>query len=87
MNNESKILSGFILGALAGGAVGILFAPMSGKRTRKKIQKQTQRLVDDAKDTLVDAADDVVVKVNEGIQDLSTKSKDSIEKLREKIVN
>lgn len=85
MENELKLISVFILGALTGGALGVLFAPTSGNRTRKTLRKGTKRLVEDAKDTLVNAADDAVVKVNDGIQDLSNKGAETIIKAREKI--
>ncbi len=85
MNKELKIVSGFMLGAVTGAAIGILYAPYSGKRTRKKIKKKTVRMVDDAKDTLVEVADDAVDKANEGIQDISEKTKESMVRLREKI--
>ncbi len=41
---SKKLLSGIILGAAAGAALGILFAPEKGKETRKKIAKKSQDL-------------------------------------------
>jgi gas vesicle protein len=87
MKNESKIILGFLLGALAGGSLGVLFAPYGGKRTRKRIKKNTNRLVEDAKDTLINAADNAAVKVSDGIKDLSNKGAESIIKAREKVMN
>lgn len=86
MSKETNIISGFVLGAITGVAIGVLFAPSSGKRTRRKIKKETGRLVTDARDSLTNAADDAALKVNEGIQDLSHKGAESIAKLREKLV-
>lgn len=85
MNKEIKVLSGFVLGAIAGGAAGLLLAPSSGKRTRKKLKRQSRKMVNEAKATLADVADDTVVKVNEGLEDFSTKGRESMNKLREKI--
>ena len=39
--------SGLILGGIIGSVLGILYAPDSGKRTRKKIQRKSDELVDD----------------------------------------
>ena len=36
--NSGEVLLSFILGGLIGAAVGILFAPSSGKETRKKLK-------------------------------------------------
>lgn len=38
-NTAGKVATGVALGALAGAAAGILFAPKSGKETRKDIEK------------------------------------------------
>lgn len=87
MNKEIKVLSGFILGAIAGGAAGLLLAPSSGKRTRKKLKRQSRKMVQEAKDTLAEVADEAVVMVNEGLEDFSTKGRESVNKLKEKIAN
>ena len=81
MNKEVKILSGFILGAIAGGAAGLLLAPTSGKRTRKKLKRHSRRMVNEAKDVLADVADEAADKVNESIQDFSIKGKESVTRL------
>ncbi len=39
--------SGLILGGVIGSIVGILYAPDSGKRTRKRIYRKSDELVDD----------------------------------------
>ena len=87
MSKESNIISGFVLGVLAGTAASLLLAPYSGKRTRKKIKSKTKKIVRDARENLSEATEDALMKVNEGIQDLSDKSKESMTKLREKLAN
>ncbi len=43
---SKKLLTGVIIGAAVGAALGILFAPESGKDTRKKIAKKGSDLGD-----------------------------------------
>ena len=46
MNNTSKILTALGAGAVAGALLGILFAPDKGSETRKKINGQGKKMVD-----------------------------------------
>ena len=87
MSKESNIISGFVLGVMAGAAAGLLLAPNSGKRTRKKIKTKTKRVINDAKDSLSEATADALMQVNEGIQDLSDKGQESMTRLKQKIAN
>ena len=69
----------FIVGGIAGGVLGILFAPKAGKETREdiseaaaEIKKEAQKFTKDAKarvDGFVEESKDVIAK-------LSTKDKD-----------
>jgi len=49
MNNTTKILVAFAAGALAGAALGILFAPDKGSETRKKIGEEGKKIADSMK--------------------------------------
>ncbi|QEC70110.1 YtxH domain-containing protein [Panacibacter ginsenosidivorans] len=51
MNSTTKIVAAAVIGAAAGLAAGILFAPYKGKETRKKINEQGKKLAKNAKDT------------------------------------
>ena len=54
-----KVIKSF----LAGLAIGILFAPQSGLKTRKRLRRVFKNYKDEAKDHLADAAGAVESKV------------------------
>ncbi|MBU0976284.1 MAG: YtxH domain-containing protein [Patescibacteria group bacterium] len=48
-------LSGVILGAAIGGAIGILFAPAEGKETRRKIGQKGKKAFNEMKGSALEA--------------------------------
>jgi gas vesicle protein len=55
MSDNGKIIGALLLGAAAGAALGLLFAPSSGEELRKKIKDNSGDLMDELSD-----------KINEG---------------------
>ena len=53
----SGMLAGSLIGGLAGATAMLLLAPQSGKRTRAKLQKQSNELREQAADTVEGAVD------------------------------
>jgi gas vesicle protein len=49
-NDGFKFFMGFIFGAAVGAAAGLLFAPQSGKETRKKLMEMSNGIADDIRD-------------------------------------
>jgi gas vesicle protein len=43
MHRVSSFLSGFIIGSLIGGALGLLLTPASGERLRQQMQERAQQ--------------------------------------------
>jgi len=71
----------FVLGALVGGTLGVLFAPKSGKETRKELKEKFDYLIEKAKEIdVVEVKEKIVAKTQEIIEDLkdldSEKAKD-----------
>lgn len=62
-NVAGKVATGVALGALAGAAAGILFAPKSGKETRKDIEKFAQDTKEKGIELFEKAKKEVAVKV------------------------
>jgi gas vesicle protein len=49
-NRTNDLLTGVLIGGLIGAALGILFAPKSGKETREDIARKTEELISKAKE-------------------------------------
>lgn len=64
-NNIGKTVGALLLGAAIGGALGILFAPDKGIRTRKKLMAKGEDLTDTMKDKFEDFMDSVKEEIEE----------------------
>jgi gas vesicle protein len=83
-NNENYTgiaMKYFILGALTGGVVALLFAPKAGYKLRKDIKKKTGDLIEDSEKYLKDAKD----KANELLKDGLKNSDKLISKAKQKV--
>jgi gas vesicle protein len=67
MNDTTKILTAFAAGALAGLAVGILFAPDKGSETRRKIGEEGRKIADSMKNKIL-AGKEKFGNLKEGIR-------------------
>lgn len=87
-NDYRKIAGAFLVGGLIGAAIALLYAPQSGRETRKditktarRIKKETVHLVEDAVDSINDFTGDVKDKISDVIErgkDISDAAKKEI---------
>ena len=67
-NSVFEVAVSFVIGAVAGYIVGILFAPASGRKTRQKIQEEINKTGEKAKGTY----DKIAKEAEKGIKVLSS---------------
>lgn len=80
-----KMIGGLLVGAAMGFAAGILLAPSSGERTRKKLIKGSMKVKKNVTDYVEDSMDTLRSQVNEKIDTIAKRSKEVINHAGEKI--
>ena len=71
-NNTMSTMFAFLLGGLIGAGLALLYAPLSGEETRRRIKEQMAQKGDELKqryETTVDTVEEGVGKVKEIIED------------------
>ena len=69
--STGKVFLGVLAGVAAGAALGILFAPEKGSKTRRKICKKGEDYVDSLKDKFNEFRDDISEKFEEMKEEVS----------------
>ncbi len=77
LNGTVKVISAVVVGALVGAALGILFAPEKGSRTRRNIANGAKDLADDLIQRIKDEASVLRQKAN----DLEELAKEKFEEM------
>ncbi len=76
-NERTNSILGFLAGAAVGAALGVLFAPRSGKETRERIRNKAGEAKDDV-DELIGKARDEWAKAKGKAADAATMTKDEV---------
>lgn len=86
-NNGSSgsVLAAFVIGALAGAAVALLYAPAAGEETRRKIAQRTREGREKAEDLARrgrEAASDLARRGREAADDLTRRGREAFDQAR-----
>ncbi|UAY53342.1 YtxH domain-containing protein [Ferruginibacter albus] len=73
--NAAKTVTGILAAAAVGAAIGVLFAPDKGYKTRKRLMRKGN----DFKDTLTDKINDFVDDITEQYENMKTQASDLME--------
>lgn len=85
MNSTGKTIGGFIIGAAVGAAAGILLAPHSGRKTRKRIAAESRRMTNQLSDVMSQSLDSAKEAYNKKLDDYARNGKTTIDSLKEKV--
>ena len=85
MNTKAKVLSGFLLGAAVGAATGLILAPRSGEKTRKKIKEEPKRLANELIEKANESLYSAKKTYNEKLDNYTKRGKSSLDHLSESI--
>jgi gas vesicle protein len=80
--SSTNALLGFIAGATAGAALGVLFAPDKGSKTRKRIKNEAEKIGDDVRDSLSSKIDDLNDYVGEFVKEAKSRFSTLEEKVK-----
>lgn len=79
-----KSLPGIVVGLAIGAVVGILLAPESGKKTRKKISSESDSFFKDLQDQLQSGLDNIKSQYNDYVDAAADKGQDLVGQAKRK---
>lgn len=79
-----KSLPGIIVGLAVGAAVGLLLAPQSGKKIRKRISSESDSFFKDLQDQLQTGLENIKNQYNSYVDTASSKTEDAVKQAKRK---
>lgn len=85
MNTNTKIIGSLLIGITLGAATGLLLAPRSGKKTRKKIKAESKRMADELIENANESLANAKRNYNKKLEEYVKTGKASINNLSDRI--
>lgn len=79
-----KSLPGILVGLAVGAVVGLLLAPESGKKTRKRISSESDSFFNDLQDQLQTGLENIKSQYNDYVDTASSKTQDVVKQAKRK---
>ncbi len=90
-NNNVKLIGALLVGAIVGTAIGVLFAPAKGSKTRSKIAEDAKGLTDGLRsqlngeiNSLQNKAEELKSLAKGKIEEIASTVKETVESLKHK---
>lgn len=77
-----KSLPGILVGLAVGAVVGLLLAPESGKKTRKKISSESDSFFKDLQDQLQTGLENIKTQYNDYVDSAASKTQDAVKQAK-----
>lgn len=85
MTKKKSNAGKFVLGAAVGAALGLLFAPKSGKETRRIIKEKASDLLSKAKEIdVIEVRDEIAEKTSSIVEEIKDLDKEKVLKIAKK---
>ena len=83
--DSKKVIGGLLVGAAIGVAAGLLLAPYSGAKTRRKIARGSLKVKRNVADYVEDSIESIRSQFNDRIDSIARKGKETINGVTEKV--
>jgi gas vesicle protein len=83
--NAKRVIGGLLVGIAIGAAAGLLMAPYSGAKTRRKIVRGGMKVKKNVMDYVEDSIEGLRSQFNGKIDQIARRSKDTINHASEKV--
>jgi gas vesicle protein len=82
--NAKNLIGGFITGAAIGVAAGLLLAPASGEKTRRKLMKNSMKVKKNVVDYVENSMDSLRTQFNKKMDQVTSRAKDTVNHVTER---
>ena len=79
---SQKVIAGILIGAAAGAALGLLFAPYKGSRTRRKLANAGSELKDSLKEKIEDFVETITDQFQSTRKELMETGKEKLASIK-----